>query len=67
MKIKMGVKFISVKASSPQIRRTRVPNLGRAWNRIMFATEVYLQTNGPQYYNSWLACVIYIFNLIGES
>ena len=25
----MGVKFVSVKASSPQIRRTHVPNLGR--------------------------------------
>jgi len=29
MKRKMGVKFISVKDSSPQIRRTHVPNLGR--------------------------------------
>jgi len=28
-KEKMGVKFVSVKAPSPQIRRTRVPNLGR--------------------------------------
>ena len=29
MKRKMDVKFVSVKAASPQIRRTRVPNLGR--------------------------------------
>ena len=29
MKRKTSVKFVSVKASSPQIRRTRVPNLGR--------------------------------------
>ena len=29
MKRKTGEKFVSAKASSPQIRRTRVPNLGR--------------------------------------
>jgi len=29
VKRKMGVKFVSVKATSPQIRRTRVPNLRR--------------------------------------
>jgi hypothetical protein len=59
MKRKMGVKFISVKASSPQIRNTCAPNLGRTWNRIMFVTEVYLHTNGPQYYNN-LSCLCYL-------
>jgi len=29
MKRKMGEKFVPAKASSPQIRRTGVPNLGR--------------------------------------
>ena len=59
MKRKMGVKFIYVKALSPQIRRTRVPNLGRKWNRIMFVNEVYLHTSGPHYYNN-LAYLCYL-------
>ena len=42
MKRKTGVKFVSVKASSPQIRRTGVPNLGR-WLRLIWGGEYFSQ------------------------
>jgi hypothetical protein len=38
MKIKRGVKFLSVKASYPQIRRTRVPNMG-SYVRLIWGDE----------------------------
>jgi len=42
MKRKTGVKFVSAKASSPQIRRTGVPNLGR-WVCLIWGGEQFSQ------------------------
>jgi len=42
MKRKTGVKFVSVKASSLQIRRAHVPNLGR-WVRLIWGGKYFSQ------------------------
>ena len=46
---KTGVKFVSVKASSPQIRRTRVPNMGR---RIIYTEGTTKVTKYEKYANT---------------